>query len=136
MILMIIHVNFLIYKKIFHLSEFNQINHKFPIARAIDYDSGNNGKLTFKLLNHQDYFQLDIITLSANEYAIYGLIKHILDRETESLYKLIIEAHDYGIPNQRFNKTEIIIQVNDENDNAPKFNQTEYSIQVNLKFNF
>jgi hypothetical protein len=116
------------------LSESIQINHRFPIARAIDYDSGNNGKLAFKLLNNEDYFQLDIITLSSNEYAIYGIIKHTLDRELKDKYKLIIEAHDYGIPEQRFNRTEIIIQVLDENDNAPQFNQTEYSIQVNSQF--
>ncbi len=118
------------------LSESIQIEHRFPITRAIDYDSGNNGKLEFKLLNNQDYFQLDIISLSNNEYAIYGIVKKILDRETKNKYELMIEAHDYGFPQPRINRTKIIIQILDENDNAPKFNQTEYSIKVDFKFSF
>jgi len=112
------------------LSESIQINYRFPITRAIDYDSGNNGKLDIKLLNNQDYFQLDIIPLSFNEYVIYGIVKQIFDREKKDQYQLIIEARDYGFPQPKINRTKILIQILDENDNAPKFNQTEYSIQV------
>jgi len=112
------------------LSESIQIDHRFPITRAIDYDSGNNGKLSFKLLNNENIFQLDIIPLSFNEYAIYGIVKHILDREMNEKYELIIEARDHGFPQSRINRTKILIHILDENDNAPKFNQTEYSIQV------
>jgi hypothetical protein len=115
------------------LSESIQIEYRFPITRAIDYDSGNNGKLTFKLLNHQDYFQLDIIPLSNNEYAIYGIVKKILDRETKEKYEFVIEGRDYGFPQSRINRTKILIKILDENDNAPKFNQTEYSIKVDFK---
>ncbi|CAF0747805.1 unnamed protein product [Adineta steineri] len=111
------------------LSESIQIEHRFPIARAIDYDSGLNGKLSFKLLNNDNIFQLDIITLSMNEYAIYGIVKHSLDREITETYDLIIEARDHGIPQPRMNRTMVRITILDENDNAPKFNQTEYSIE-------
>jgi len=112
------------------LSESIQINHRFPITRAIDYDSGNNGKLDIKLLNNHNYFQLDIIQLSFNEYAIYGIVKQILDREKNEKYELIIEARDYGFPQSKVNRTKIFIHILDENDNAPKFNQAEYSIHV------
>jgi hypothetical protein len=115
------------------LSESIQIAHRFPITRAIDYDSGNNGKLSFQLLTNQDYFQLDIITLSINEYAIYGIVIKTLDREKNDRYELIIQARDHGLPQSRLNRTKIFIRVLDENDNAPKFNQTEYSIQVGFK---
>ncbi|CAF3314292.1 unnamed protein product [Rotaria socialis] len=111
------------------LSESIQIGHRFSIARAIDYDSGMNGKLSFKLLNNEDYFELDIITLSMNEYAIYGVVKKSFDREINEKYELIIEAHDHGLLQTRFNRTKVIIELLDENDNAPKFNQIEYSIQ-------
>lgn len=114
------------------LSESLQINHRFPIARAIDYDSGNNGKLKFEIINKQNTFQLDIIPLSFNEYAIYGIIKQPIDREKIDKYELIIEGRDYGFPQSKFNRTKIFIQILDENDNAPKFNQTEYSIKVYL----
>ncbi|CAF3383864.1 unnamed protein product [Rotaria sp. Silwood2] len=115
------------------LSESIQIGHRFPIARAIDYDSGINGKLSFKLLNNEDYFQLDIITLSINEYAIYGIVKQSLDREINEKYELIIEARDHGLPRSRINRTKITIELLDENDNAPKFSQLEYSIQSLLE---
>ena len=115
------------------LSESIQIGHRFPIARAIDYDSGVNGQLSFKLLDNNDYFQLNIINLSVNEYAIYGIVKHALDREMKEKYDLIIEAWDHGISEVRVNRTKITVWVLDENDNAPKFNQSEYSIQVSLK---
>ena len=127
---MIILVNSLDLQTNISLSESIQIAHRFPITRAIDYDSGNNGKLSFKLLNNEDSFQLDVISLSINEYAIYGIVKKTLDREIKERYELLIEARDYGYPQPRINRTKIIIQILDENDNAPKFNQTEYSIQV------
>ena len=112
------------------LSESIQIGHRFPIARAIDNDSGLNGQLSFELLNHHDEFQLNLVTLSTNEYAIYGLVKRSLDRERMDRYELIIEARDHGQPESRTNRTKVTIWVLDENDNAPQFNQTEYSIQV------
>lgn len=112
------------------LSESVQIGHRFPITHAIDKDSEMNGKLSFELLNNQDYFELDIITLSMNEYAIYGIVKKSLDRELNEKYELIIQAQDHGYPQIKFNRTKIIIELLDENDNAPKFNQSEYSIKV------
>ncbi|UJR20569.1 hypothetical protein I4U23_023695 [Adineta vaga] len=111
------------------LSESIQIGHRFPIARAIDYDSGLNGQLSFKLLKNDDYFELNIIKLSINEYAIYGILRHGLDREVKEQYDLIIEAVDHGIEQVRSNRMNITVWILDENDNAPKFNQTEYSIQ-------
>jgi hypothetical protein len=112
------------------LSESIQIGHRFPIARAIDYDSGINGQLSFQLLDNKDYFDLNIIKLSTNEYAIYGIVKHAFDRELNEKYNLTIEAHDHAIEQVKVNRTKITIWILDENDNAPKFNQTEYSIQV------
>ena len=115
------------------LSESIQIGHRFSIARAIDYDSGNNGKLTFRLENHLDYFQLDVIPLSSNEYALYGIVKKPFDREMKEEFRLILEGRDYGIPQPRMNRTSILIHILDENDNAPKFNQGEYSIRVSIR---
>lgn len=117
------------------LSESIQIGHRFSIARAIDNDSGSNGKLTFRLENHLDYFQLDVIALSSNEYALYGIVKKTFDRERMDSYQLIIEGHDHGIPHPRINRTKIVIHILDENDNAPKFDQTEYSIRVTIRLN-
>lgn len=124
---------FLDVQKSIFLSESIQIGHRFPIARAIDYDSGVNSQLSFKLIDNDDYFELNIIKLSSNEYALYGIVKRSFDRELKEKYDLTIEAHDHGISQVRFNRTKVTIWVLDENDNAPKFNQTEYSIQVSFK---
>lgn len=115
------------------LSESIQIGHRFALARAIDFDSGLNGQLSFQLVNHQEYFQLNVVNLSSNEYAIYGVVRRSLDRETIEQFELIIEGRDFGLPNARMNRTKILVSVIDENDNAPKFNQTEYSIQVSKR---
>lgn len=112
------------------LSESIQIGHRFPIARAIDYDSGKNGQLTFRLLENSQIFDLNIIPLSTNEYAIYGIVKHGLDREVKDKYELTIEARDQGMTEVKTNRTRVNIWILDENDNAPQFNQTEYSIHV------
>nr|AEN94438.1 protocadherin alpha [Philodina roseola] len=111
------------------LSESIQIGHRFPLARAIDVDSGLNGQLTFQLLDHQEYFQLNIVNLSMNEYAIYAVVRRSFDRELKENYELIIEGRDQGFPQVKINRTKIQITILDENDNAPKFNQSEYSIQ-------
>ena len=110
------------------LSESIQIGHRFPLARAIDVDSGLNGQLSFQLLDHQEYFQLNIVNLSPNEYAIYGVVQRSFDREIQENYELIIEGRDQGFPQVKINRTKINISILDENDNAPKFNQSEYSI--------
>jgi hypothetical protein len=114
------------------LSESIQVGHRFPIARAIDYDSGVNGQLSFKLIDNNEYFDLNIINLSVNEYAIYGVVKRALDRELIEKYDLIIEARDHGISEVKVNRTKVTVWILDENDNAPKFNQAEYSIQVSF----
>lgn len=112
------------------LSESIQIGHRFPIARAIDADSGINGQLSFQLLENPSFFDLNIIKLSSNEYGIYGIVNRAFDRELTERYDLIIEARDHAIEHVRTNRTQVTIWILDENDNAPKFNQTEYSIPV------
>lgn len=112
------------------LSESIQLGHRFPLARAIDFDSGPNGRLAFRFDQAEDYFRLDVVTLSSNEYALYAVVQRNLDREILDKYPLVINAHDHGVPSNRSNQINVTIEILDENDNAPKFNQTEYSIPV------
>ena len=113
------------------LSESIQVGHRFPLARAIDEDGGINGQLTFELLPNDDgHFQLDVVNLSSNEYAIYALVKRPFDREMLERYQLVLQGRDHAVPQPRSNRINLTIEILDENDNAPKFNQTEYSIQV------
>lgn len=113
-----------------YLSESIPVGHRFVMSRVIDVDSGLNGKLSFELRQNEDYFDFDIVSLSNNEYALYGLVKRQLDRELFQEYSLMIYARDYGSPNSKSNQTKITIEILDENDHSPTFNQTEYSIKV------
>lgn len=112
------------------LSESLPVGHRFLVSRVVDLDSGFNGRISFELRQSADYFDLETVSLSNNEYALYALLKRSLDRETSDKYSLIISAQDHGYPQVKSNETEIQIEIVDENDNSPKFNQTEYSIQV------
>jgi hypothetical protein len=112
------------------LSESVQVGHRFALARSVDYDSGVNGQVTFDLLQPADFFQLDVVPISASEYAIYAVVRRPLDREAFDQYRLVIAAHDHGTPHTRSNQTSILVRIVDENDNAPKFDQPEYSIEV------
>lgn len=83
---------------------------------ATDVDSGANGRITYSITsgNVNDVFVIDppstgIVRTSA-----------VLDREVRDLYKLEIEASDFGKPSLTSTAT-LRISVVDVNDNAPIF---------------
>ncbi|MEQ2205793.1 hypothetical protein XENOCAPTIV_014308, partial [Xenoophorus captivus] len=81
---------------------------------ASDADSGLNGRVTYRLDKHVSaIFKVDSVTgqLSA-------LVP--LDREQNSMYKLIVFARDGGFPSLESHAS-VIIHVLDQNDNAPVF---------------
>ncbi|CAI2348309.1 unnamed protein product [Caenorhabditis sp. 36 PRJEB53466] len=83
---------------------------------ARDADSGENSRIYYEIVggdkNHEFMITED------------GEIETVrdLDRETESEYRLIIEAIDDGKPRRRGNTT-VIVKVLDEDDNAPRFSR-------------
>ncbi|XP_063166591.1 protocadherin-23 [Candoia aspera] len=80
---------------------------------ATDSDSGQNGEIEYSILfgNINEVFLID---------SAQGIIStnRILDREDISLYRLIIQAADRGIP-RLFATCTVEIEVVDINDNAP-----------------
>ncbi|CAH1187899.1 unnamed protein product [Phyllotreta striolata] len=89
---------------------------------ATDIDSGENGEITYKLL--QDFegaFEID-----AQSGEIYTNVR--LDREDISNYELTVEAVDQGVPQQSGTAT-VLVTVLDKNDNPPRFTRL-FSVNV------
>lgn len=89
---------------------------------ATDADSGENGQVTYKLLDDfEGAFEIDFETGE-----IYTNTR--LDREDISSYELTVEAIDQGVP-QLSGTATVIVTVLDKNDNPPRFTRL-FSVNV------
>ncbi len=95
-----------------------------PVLRvnAVDLDSGDNGRITYTLLNGDRHtqFRIDSVT---------GLVTvgAQLDRELIASYMLEIEARDNGSPSSLASNVLVSVDIGDANDNAPSFSQANYT---------
>lgn len=89
---------------------------------AVDLDSGDNGKITYTLLNGDRHHQFRIDGTT-------GLISVAgqLDRELIGSYMLEIEARDNGLPTSLASNVLVAIEIADANDNPPTFSQSNYT---------
>lgn len=94
--------------------------------QAIDKDTGNNARITYKLLSDNntdgDYFSVQPATG-------WVYLAKPLDRETTAKHRLTIIATDNGIPPLSASAS-LVINVVDANDNDPVFTQAAYEFQV------
>lgn len=112
---------------------------------AIDLDTGNNARLTYRLENaannnqqKQQQHKLhsnvskELFGIFPNSGWIY--LRGTLDRETRDRYDLTVLASDNGTPSATAT-TSVIISVMDSNDNDPNFLLTsyEFSVEENLR---
>ncbi|XP_053501654.1 protocadherin alpha-2-like [Ictalurus furcatus] len=97
---------------------------RFPLTKARDMDIDNNSVKTYKMSTNE-YFSLDIQSDSAEL-----VLQKSLDRERESVIKLVLTAVDGGTP-PRSGTMQIVINVLDANDNSPVFTTPLYKIKVN-----
>lgn len=89
---------------------------------ASDADSGDNGLITYRLMNDFDgSFEID-----TDSGEIFTTMK--LDREDIPKYELIVEAVDQGMP-QQTGSTSVLISILDKNDNPPRFSRL-FSVNV------
>ncbi|KAH0535378.1 hypothetical protein KQX54_016085 [Cotesia glomerata] len=89
---------------------------------AKDLDSGENGLVTYYLVN--DYDESFMIDENTGEISTNAK----LDREEMNSYELIIEARDQGEPRLSGTAT-VIVSVLDKNDNPPRFTRL-FSVNV------
>ena len=86
-----------------------------------DRDSGDNGKIDFKLLSGNVPF-----TVSQTGDII---IAQPLDRETQDYYKLSVRASDNGTP-ALSKDGNVIVRITDVNDNDPEFAKNDNNCNV------
>ncbi|KAK7465106.1 hypothetical protein BaRGS_00037727, partial [Batillaria attramentaria] len=91
---------------------------------ASDKDLGENGRVTFTLLN----------TSLAGVFVVDGtsgvmFLNKTLDRETVPYYTLLVQAEDAGTP-PRSSTAVVRVTVGDKNDNAPVFTQDNIVVSL------
>jgi len=114
---------------VFHSSVFNasMYEEEYPpqvvtTVTASDVDSGNNGKISFRLLDDVD----GTFTIEEDTGVISTDAK--LDREKVPSYNIVVLAMDHGTP-QLTGTASVQITVLDINDNYPKFTRL-FSVNV------
>lgn len=88
----------------------------------IDRDSGDNGRVTWKLNQSSIASPFELIRLTENTGELRT--KYRLDREHLSEYRLTLDAADHGRSILKSTRLNLLIILLDENDNAPRFAQT------------
>lgn len=110
--------------RIFHIVENNPIGSTVGQVRAIDPDSGNNGHVTYSILNNNDFFTV------SNYGEIQSKIK--FDREVNDTYEFTVSATDNGDP--QLNDSMVVkVKIQDVNDCPPIF-ENEYLYKVSESY--
>ncbi|XP_062943716.1 protocadherin alpha-1-like [Cynocephalus volans] len=89
-----------------------------------DLDSGVNGQVTCSLPLHVPF---KLVSTFKNYYSL--VLDSALDRESVSLYNVVVTARDGGSPSL-WATASVSVEVADVNDNAPAFAQPEYTVFV------
>ncbi|XP_064222480.1 protocadherin alpha-1 [Aotus nancymaae] len=89
-----------------------------------DHDSGANGQVTCSLMPRVPF---KLVSTFQNYYSL--VLDSALDRETLSVYELVVTARDGGSPSL-WATASVSVEVADVNDNAPAFAQPEYTVFV------
>lgn len=91
---------------------------------AVDQDTGNNARLTYRIKSSNDS---NVFGIFPNSGLIY--LKEKLDRETKSHYEILVGVTDNGTPADTAT-TKVLVTVLDANDNDPKFRKDSYEFHV------
>ncbi|XP_012516814.1 PREDICTED: protocadherin alpha-1 [Propithecus coquereli] len=94
------------------------------LIRVSDLDSGVRGQVTCSLTPHVPF---KLVSTFKNYYSL--VLDGVLDRESESVYKVVVTAWDGGSPSL-WATASVSVEVADVNDNAPAFPQPEYTVFV------
>lgn len=92
---------------------------------ALDGDSGNNARVTYRVSSGDDRGSLDVHPSTGWVY-----VRGPLDRETQDTYELTVVATDNGSPSALAATVVVVITVDDVNDNDPEFDREYYEFHV------
>ncbi|CAL1532448.1 unnamed protein product, partial [Lymnaea stagnalis] len=102
---------------------------KYSIPPASDDDRDNNTITSYGIEPSSSYFSVDYLKKLDGTFDVILVVNHVLDRETEDEYRLVLVARDGGAP-PRSGSMVIDIKVADVNDNTPSFPQSQYAVKV------
>lgn len=114
----------------------------------MDLDTGNNARLTYRIVggDHQQQIHQQTL-LNTSRYIedtteLFGIfpnsgwlyLRGTLDRETLDRYDITVLASDNGTPSATAT-TRVIVNVLDANDNDPRFSRDsyEFTVEENLR---
>ncbi|CAI5652150.1 unnamed protein product [Oreochromis niloticus] len=123
--------SFLSTSQTINITESTAVGTKFLLKRAHDGDVGKNSINTYKL-SQNEHFSLNI--LKGGSITVELVLQKVLDREKQSVIKLILLAIDGGTPPKSGSMT-IIVNVLDINDNPPVFSQMLYKVTIHENVN-
>ncbi|XP_073685639.1 protocadherin gamma-C5-like isoform X36 [Garra rufa] len=113
---------------ILKISELIAPGTRFSLESAEDLDVGSNSLKSYTL-NNNDFFRLNVKTLKNGRKVPELVVEKPLDREKQSIHKLVLTALDGGNPvKSGTSLLQIIVQ--DINDNEPKFEVAAYKASV------
>ncbi len=93
----------------------------FAAVTATDLDKGENGRVTYKIMNSNANNKVfDINKANGEIYAVSNL-----DRETVASYTLKVQAADLG---GLMSEVDVFIKISDANDNSPLFYPVTYHV--------
>ncbi|XP_063304082.1 protocadherin gamma-B2-like isoform X26 [Pelobates fuscus] len=120
----------------FEIVEISSPGTHFMLQNAEDPDIGINSIQTYKLSDNQHFTLSEKINTDGSTFPELVLQKP-LDRETQSIYELILTALDGGNP-IRSSSVFVKIAIADVNDNFPVFSQEVYKVSIseNTPVNF
>lgn len=119
------------------------VNSQILQISAVDLDTGNNARLTYRILDNDSFVLTENNKTNREERSEpFGIfpnsgwiyLRRVLDRESQDQYDITVIASDNGTPVLTAT-THITVSVSDANDNDPKFVRDfyEFSVEENLK---
>uniref|UniRef100_A0A3B3T8R0 Protocadherin 2 alpha c n=1 Tax=Paramormyrops kingsleyae TaxID=1676925 RepID=A0A3B3T8R0_9TELE len=113
---------------VLNITEFTFSGERFPLPVANDADVGSNAVKTYKLISNE-HFSLDVQSSGEKRVSAELVLQKPLDREKESVIRLLLTAIDGGKP-PRSGTLQVVVNVIDVNDNSPVFSQSLYKLSV------
>lgn len=115
--------------RIVNVIESAPVGTEYHLPAAVDPDSIQFAVQRYTLLPQHAEFQLRSERKYDGSIDVKLVLKHTLDREVRSLYKLTLTAYDGGVPS-RSGSCDIAVQVLDANDNRPTFDKASYEANI------
>lgn len=111
------------------VSEASVKDTSFPLNGAVDNDIGSNSIQNYYLIPDDTPFSVRFTKIADGRSTVALLLNGSLDRESVTLYTLLIQAVDGGTPRLTGTQT-LYVNVTDVNDNRPKFSSLVYNVTI------